>query len=82
QTQIIPVWTGDVSSTKRLSNYLLSAGYFVPSIRPPTVSEGEGRVRLSITYHVGRRGCDDLKEAFSSYLSTKEEAKEKIGQTI
>jgi len=51
-SQIIPVVTGSVEATKALSDYLLSQGYFVPSIRPPTVPAGEGRVRLSISQAV------------------------------
>ncbi len=46
---IIPVLTGSVEATKALSEYLLSRGFFVPSIRPPTVPVGEGRVRLSVS---------------------------------
>ena len=67
ETQIIPVWTGDVSTTKNLSDYLLSKGFFVPSIRPPTVARGEGRVRLSISHDVLGHGVESLIEAFRNY---------------
>ncbi len=51
-SQIIPVLTGSVEKTKALSEHLLSRGFFVPSIRPPTVPAGEGRVRLSLSLPV------------------------------
>ena len=51
-SQIIPVLTGSVEKTKELSDRLLSRGFFVPSIRPPTVPAGEGRVRLSLSHPV------------------------------
>jgi 8-amino-7-oxononanoate synthase len=66
-TQIIPVWTGDVATTKKLSDHLLSKGFFVPSIRPPTVPRGEGRVRLSITTDVMDLSLKRLTQAFQSY---------------
>ena len=52
RSQIIPVMTGTLEATKALSDYLLTQGFFVPSIRPPTVPTGEGRVRLSISLPV------------------------------
>jgi len=64
---IVPVWTGSVVSTQKLSGHLLKKGFFVPSIRPPTVSPGEGRVRLSITYREDRRWLKELLAAFESY---------------
>jgi 8-amino-7-oxononanoate synthase len=51
-SQIIPVLTGSVEKTKQMSDRLLSRGFFVPSIRPPTVPAGEGRVRLSLSLPV------------------------------
>jgi 7-keto-8-aminopelargonate synthetase-like enzyme len=35
-----------------MSEHLLSWGFFVPSIRPPTVPAGAGRVRLSLSLPV------------------------------
>jgi 8-amino-7-oxononanoate synthase len=51
-SQIIPVLTGTVEKTKAMSEHLLSWGFFVPSIRPPTVPAGAGRVRLSLSLPV------------------------------
>lgn len=64
---ILPVWTGDIQMTKQLSDHLFTHGFFVPSIRPPTVAAGEGRVRLSMTYSSVASGLDQLIEAFLSY---------------
>ncbi len=66
-SQIIPVWTGSVEDTQKLSQHLLEQGFFVPSIRPPTVPAGEGRVRLSITHDVATRGIENLINAFRRF---------------
>ncbi len=66
-SQIVPAWAGDVPSTQRLSEHLLSHGFFVPSIRPPTVPKGEGRVRLSISFHAAQEGIERLSAAFTAY---------------
>jgi 8-amino-7-oxononanoate synthase len=66
-TQIIPVWTGDVAATLKLSRHLFDRGFFVPSIRPPTVPAGEGRVRLSITHDIAAQGITNLIQAFERY---------------
>lgn len=49
ETQIIPVLTGSVKDTTRLSRYLYKNGIFAPAIRPPTVPEGKCRIRFSVT---------------------------------
>ncbi|MCB4757564.1 MAG: 8-amino-7-oxononanoate synthase [Elusimicrobia bacterium] len=67
QTQIVPVMTGDLKTTKSLSDYLLSQGIFVPSIRPPTVPVGKGRVRLSVTYETVSDGTERVAEAFVKF---------------
>lgn len=66
---IVPVWTGDVEATRKLSEHLFSCGFFVPSIRPPTVPVGEGRVRLSMTYdNIG--DVEKIANAFARYSKT------------
>jgi 8-amino-7-oxononanoate synthase len=62
-SQIIPVLTGSVEKTKQLSEHLLSRGFFVPSIRPPTVPAEAGRVRLSLSLPVLDQ-VESLKNAF------------------
>jgi 8-amino-7-oxononanoate synthase len=48
-TQIIPAVFGSLEQTLKLSNKLFEAGIFAPAIRPPTVPEGECRLRFSLT---------------------------------
>ncbi len=48
RTQIIPVIVGDAEDTVRLSEALLARGAFAQAIRPPTVSPGSSRLRLTV----------------------------------
>ena len=48
-SQIIPVVLGDIARTKTASEKLREAGFWVYPIRPPTVPEGESRLRFSVT---------------------------------
>jgi len=48
QSQIIPVIVGGAGEALRMSEQLLSAGFLVPAIRPPTVAPGTSRLRVSI----------------------------------
>jgi 8-amino-7-oxononanoate synthase len=47
ETPIIPIRTGSMENTLRLSAYLFEKGIFAPAIRPPTVKEP--RIRINIT---------------------------------
>ena len=46
---IIPVIIGSDQETVAKSGRLAELGYFVPAIRPPTVPEGTGRLRVSLS---------------------------------
>lgn len=48
ETPIIPILTGDVKGTLKLSAYLYKNKIFAPAIRPPTVPEGKCRIRFSV----------------------------------
>ena len=48
-THIIPLVIGDNEKTVKVSEQLLSMGYYIPAIRPPTVPEGTSRLRISLT---------------------------------
>jgi 8-amino-7-oxononanoate synthase len=48
ETHIIPVRIGDAKETMTLSEALFDRGIFLQGIRPPTVPEGESRLRLSV----------------------------------
>jgi len=46
-TPIIPVKTGSIENTLRISKHLFGKGIFAPAIRPPTVKES--RIRITVT---------------------------------
>jgi 8-amino-7-oxononanoate synthase len=47
ETPIIPIRTGSIEETLRLSRHLLKKGIYAPAIRPPTVREP--RIRITVT---------------------------------
>jgi 7-keto-8-aminopelargonate synthetase-like enzyme len=47
ETPIIPIRTGSIENTLRLSGYLFEKGIYAPAIRPPTVKDS--RIRITIT---------------------------------
>ncbi|MDR3124863.1 MAG: 8-amino-7-oxononanoate synthase [Endomicrobium sp.] len=49
ESQIIPVITGTIEKTEKLSSQLLKNNIYVPSIKPPTVPNGKARIRISLT---------------------------------
>jgi len=49
QSQIIPIITGDIKTTERLSKTLYESFALAPAIKPPTVPEGQARIRISLT---------------------------------
>ena len=48
-TPIVPVILGDASDALRASGELEQAGLFIPAIRPPTVPEGNARLRVCVS---------------------------------
>ncbi|MBM2828712.1 MAG: bioF [Actinobacteria bacterium] len=47
-TAIVPILVGGDRETMEVSNALFDRGVFVHGIRPPTVPEGTGRLRLTL----------------------------------
>jgi 7-keto-8-aminopelargonate synthetase-like enzyme len=47
ETPIIPIRTGTLENTLRISRHLYKRGVFAPAIRPPTVKEP--RIRITVT---------------------------------
>lgn len=50
-SQIVPVIIGDNSRTKALAKALQEKGFWILPIRPPTVPNGEARLRLSLNFY-------------------------------
>ena len=48
QTHIIPILVGDAQKTVEISEHLYNRGIYLYGIRPPTVPEGQSRLRLSV----------------------------------
>lgn len=62
-SHILPVTIGDDQKTVDLSNTLFEQGILVVAIRPPTVPEGESKIRLSITAHHSSVHLNTLKRS-------------------
>jgi 8-amino-7-oxononanoate synthase len=50
-SQIIPLIVADSGRAARVSLRLQEKGFWVLPIRPPTVPQGQARLRFSLTYH-------------------------------
>ena len=63
QTQIMPLHIGDAQKTVAISEYLYARGIYLYGIRPPTVPEGQSRLRLSV---MATHTEDDLAQLFDA----------------
>lgn len=63
ETQIIPILIGEADKVVQVSKDLLAKGVFVQAIRPPTVSEGTSRLRVTL---MANHSWDDLKYAMKT----------------
>ncbi|MCY7862556.1 8-amino-7-oxononanoate synthase [Bacillus haynesii] len=63
-TPIIPVMIGEPQKAVLFANGLKEKGIEAPAIRPPTVAEGESRIRLTVTADRRLRDIEDLLEGF------------------
>lgn len=50
-SQIVPLVIGDAAKTMALAAVLQERGYWVLPVRPPTVPQGQARLRFSVTLH-------------------------------
>ncbi|MEW6025731.1 MAG: 8-amino-7-oxononanoate synthase [Planctomycetota bacterium] len=65
---IIPILIGDTKKTVAISEALWKKGLYVPAIRPPTVPEGQSRLRITVTaMHTGKQ-MDGLLEELRKQL--------------
>lgn len=65
-SQIIPLVIGKNKETCEFAQHLQEGGYWVLPIRPPTVPQGEARLRFSLTFYhtkeILQRLIDDISE--------------------
>jgi 7-keto-8-aminopelargonate synthetase-like enzyme len=50
-SQIVPLIVPDTDKAARISRQLQQSGFWVLPIRPPTVPQGQARLRFSLVYH-------------------------------
>ena len=60
-SQIVPVVLGEDAAAVRFSEELVRAGFAVRPIRPPTVAEGQSRLRFSFTCRVSAADLGRLR---------------------
>ncbi len=63
---IIPVVIGQDAATVAASKRLAELGFYVPAIRPPTVPEGTGRLRVSLSAVHDPAMVDSLADAIGT----------------
>ena len=63
-TPIIPVIIGDPQDAVMFAEKLQEKGIYAPAIRPPTVPNGESRIRLTVTSDHGAKEIDYLLVCF------------------
>jgi 8-amino-7-oxononanoate synthase len=64
ETPIIPVMIGETDKASLFAEKLQAKGIFAPAIRPPTVPEGESRIRLTVTAEHQNRDIEHLLQSF------------------
>ncbi len=67
-TAIQPIIIGASSTTVRISEALSERGFFIPPIRPPTVPENTGRLRISLSAKHSPESIDRLLEAIKEII--------------
>jgi len=67
ETPIVPILSGDVKNTLKLSKYLYKNKIFAPAIRPPTVPEGKCRIRFSVTATHTNKDIDLVLESLRRF---------------
>lgn len=70
QTQIIPIIIGEDKKTVAISRELYERGVYLYGIRPPTVPEGQSRLRLSVMATHTQENIANLLEAMADIRKT------------
>ncbi len=71
ESHIVPVLIGGNEDCLDISRRLLEDGVFIQAIRPPTVPEGTGRLRISLMSEHRREDIDYVVELLEKRLSEK-----------
>lgn len=66
-TQIIPVIIGEEQKTLALSKWLQKNGILATAIRPPTVPQGQSRIRISLSSSHSREQVEYLINVFEKW---------------
>ncbi len=61
-SQIVPLIVADSGRAVRISSGLQENGFWVLPIRPPTVPQGQARLRFSLTYHHSKQLLEKLAD--------------------
>jgi 8-amino-7-oxononanoate synthase len=64
-TAIQPIVIGGNEATLKVADALLARGIWAPAIRPPTVPEGQARLRVSLSASHGEMQVDELIAALA-----------------
>jgi 8-amino-7-oxononanoate synthase len=75
RSQIVPVILGDNENTMKAAAHLQKEGFAVRGIRPPTVPQGQARLRLSLTTKIAE---EDLTRLVSSLTHWREKTAAKL----
>jgi 8-amino-7-oxononanoate synthase len=69
-SQIIPLIVADADRAVRLSGRLQQSGFWVLPIRPPTVPQGQARLRFSLTYHHTKELLERLADRLTELMQS------------
>jgi len=67
-TAIQPILIGDSHKAVEISEALLNRGVWVSAIRPPTVPQGEARLRVTFSANHNAHHVDDLLDALAAVI--------------
>jgi len=68
-TQIVPVVIGGNEDALAAAEFLRAEGFAVRAIRPPTVKNGQARLRLSVTCAISAEELERLENGFARWRS-------------
>ncbi|PCJ99141.1 MAG: 8-amino-7-oxononanoate synthase [Zetaproteobacteria bacterium] len=67
-TQVIPIMLGEDARAVEVANAMQTAGYDIRAIRPPTVPQGQSRLRLSLSSQLESSILQGFADALQPYM--------------